>query len=404
MPRAPGTIRDAILGYLTLVDEASASEIFNAVRGRLGTIPYSSVRSYLNLNVPKIFERRGRGRFRLKQKRKAAKAGSVEFFTFKSGKAQLIPANCFDWLERRAACSVHAVITDPPYGLVEYTDKEQEKLRKGRGGIWRIPPAFDGHRRAPLPRFTVLTDEDRKELYAFFKRLGASLAKVTVPGANIVVASNPLLAHIVATAMAESGLELRGYVTRLTMTMRGGDRPKNAHHEFDGVSVMPRSMFEPWVILRRPLEGRVQDNLRKWKTGGFRRPNNAQPFGDVINSSPTPRAERKVAPHPSLKPQEFLRTLIRAALPLGEGVILDPFAGSGSTLAAAEAVGYESIGLERDPRYYRMATKALPLLAKVKVNDAPLASAASGVRSAAAKRPNSIPHPKGRRSNRKANG
>ena len=262
----------------------------------------------------------------------------------------------------------HAVVTDPPYGLVEYTEKEQIKLRNRRGGVWRIPPSFDGHKRAPVPRFTVLDDGDREQLYAFFMRLSVSLMRVVVPGANIVVASNPLLAHIVASSMAEGGLEMRGYVARLTMTMRGGDRPKNAHQEFDGVSVMPRSMWEPWVVLRKPLDGRVQDNLRKWKTGGFRRPSEEQPFGDVIWSNPTPRAERQIAPHPSLKPQEFLRRLVRAVLPLGEGVILDPFAGSGSTLAAANAVGYESIGLEKDATYYQMAVRAIPALARVQAD------------------------------------
>ena len=54
---------------------------------------------------------------------------------------------------------------------------------------------------------------------------------------------------------------------------------------------------------------------------------------------------------------------MRGALPLGDGVILDPFAGAGSTLAAAEAVGYESIGVERDRRYFEMASKAIPKLA-----------------------------------------
>jgi site-specific DNA-methyltransferase (adenine-specific) len=106
----------------------------------------------------------------------------------------------------------------------------------------------------------------------------------------------------------------------------------------------------------------VQDNLRKWKTGGFRRPSAERPFGDVIPSSPTHKFERKLAPHPSLKPQAFLRTLIRGVLPLGEGVVLDPFAGSGSTLAAAEAVGYQSIGIEKDSRYFNLATTAIPKL------------------------------------------
>ena len=125
---------------------------------------------------------------------------------------------------------------------------------------------------------------------------------------------------------------------------------------------MPRSMWEPWVVYRKPIEGRVQDNLRAWKTGGFRRPNPDKPFGDVIASAPTRKAERDLAPHPSLKPQAFLRTLVRAALPLGEGVVLDPFAGAGSTLAAAEAVGYRSLGIEKDRLYFEMAKEAIPKL------------------------------------------
>jgi len=178
-------------------------------------------------------------------------------------KAELYHADCFAWLTQRADASIHAVVTDPPYGLIEYSALEQKKLRSGKGGVWRIPPSFDGNVRAPLPRFTVLNVRDRDNLYKFFLRLAVQFTRVVVPGANVVIASNPLLSHIVTSAMVEGGLECRGVIARLTMTMRGGDRPKNAHTEFDDVSVMPRSMWEPWVVLRRPLDGRVQDNLRK---------------------------------------------------------------------------------------------------------------------------------------------
>jgi site-specific DNA-methyltransferase (adenine-specific) len=184
-----------------------------------------------------------------------------------------------------------------------------------------------------------------------------------VPGANVVVASNPLLSYLVSAAVARAGLERRGEIVRLVTTLRGGDRPKSARAEFPSVSVMPRAMWEPWLVFRKPLEGRERDKLRKWKTGGFRRPAMDRPFGDVIAPSPTSRAERALAPHPSLKPQAFLRQLVRAVLPLGEGTVLDPFAGSGSTLAAAVAVGYEAVGIEKDRRYYLMARTAMPELA-----------------------------------------
>jgi site-specific DNA-methyltransferase (adenine-specific) len=132
---------------------------------------------------------------------------------------------------------------------------------------------------------------------------------------------------------------------------------------------MPRSMWEPWLVYRRALEGRAQDNLRKWKTGGFRRPSDDRPFGDVIKSGPTRTSERTLAPHPSLKPQAFMRQIVRAVLPLGEGVVLDPFAGAGSTLAAAEAVGYASVGVEKDGDYFRMACEAMPRLAALSVSE-----------------------------------
>jgi site-specific DNA-methyltransferase (adenine-specific) len=128
-------------------------------------------------------------------------------------------------------------------------------------------------------------------------------------------------------------------------------------------------MFEPWVVFRRPVEGRVQDNLRRHKTGGFRRLSSERPFGDVIPSRPTPKKEREIASHPSLKPQAFLRRVVRAALPLGEGTVLDPFAGSGSTLAAANAVGYASVGIESDPKYVKVATKAIAKLGALREVD-----------------------------------
>lgn len=288
---------------------------------------------------------------------------------FRFGQATLVHADCFDWLSARADRSIHAVVTDPPYGLQEYTPKEQRKLRNGHGGVWRLPPSFDGHTRSPLPRFTTLNREQRSCLREFFLTWTRLLLPKLVPGANVMVASNPLLSHLVAGAMADAGLERRGDIVRLVMTMRGGDRPKGAHEEFAGVSVLPRSMWEPWVLFRKPIEGRVQDNLRKWGTGGFRRRSDQSPFGDVIKSAPTRRAEKQLAPHPNLKPQALLRQLVRSVLPLGEGVVVDPFAGSGATLAAADAVGYASIGIEKDVHYFKMATNAIPALANLTVRE-----------------------------------
>jgi len=283
--------------------------------------------------------------------------------TLASAPFQIHCVDAFQWLAEAPPCSIHAVVTDPPYGLVEYTAKELEKRKNGNGGVWRIPPSFDGCRRSPLPRFTVLTDTDKGELRAFFDRLSGLLMKVLAPGGHVFIATNPLVSYLVYEPFIANGFEKRGEIIRAVQTLRGGDRPKNAHRKYRDVSVMPRSCWEPWGLFRKPCEGRVQDNLRKWKTGGLRRVSREEPFKDLIYSLPARGFEREIAPHPSLKPQHFLRQIVRASLPLGQGVILDPFMGSGSTVAAAIACGLACIGLEVNPEFFALAEKAIPRLA-----------------------------------------
>ncbi|MBQ7721505.1 MAG: site-specific DNA-methyltransferase [Kiritimatiellae bacterium] len=376
--KEPGVVRDAIINVLSEADEPlSATEVSSRVADLIGETPESSVRSYLLLNTPGKFRRSGRGLYELPQEdstlevheEAVAYYDEASFPDFSCGKSRMFNADCFDWLDSQPANSFHAIVTDPPYGLREYTPEELGKLRSGHGGVWRLPPSFDGSRRSPLPRFTVLDGRQRDNLYSFFRKWGQAVLPRLVPGANVIMASNPLLSYVVSSALASAGLERRGEIVRLTMTMRGGDRPKNAEQEFDGVSVMPRSMWEPWLVFRKPLEGRVQDNLRKWGTGGFRRIGPDKPFGDVIKSSPTGKNERGLAPHPSLKPQAFLRQIVRASLPLGRGCVLDTFAGSGSTLAAAEAVGYDSVGVERDRTYFELACGSIPKLSRFRVGE-----------------------------------
>lgn len=276
--------------------------------------------------------------------------------------------DCRDWLRACPANSFHAVITDPPYGMLEYSEKELKKMKAGRGGVWRIPPKIGGSKRHPLPRFTVLSKDDLRDLRDFFQTWGSLTNKVLVPGAHVLIASNPLLLNTVSSALCEEGFEFRGIVVRLVRTLKGGFRPKLAEADFKDVSSMPRSCWEPWAVLRKPFTGRLSENLKKWGTGGLRRDPDGNPFPDVIPSTRTPTEERRIAPHPSLKPQSFMRRLVWASLPLGKGRILDPFCGAGSILAAAEALGYDSVGVEVRHEYAKMATGAVPRLAALETD------------------------------------
>jgi site-specific DNA-methyltransferase (adenine-specific) len=294
---------------------------------------------------------------------------TLEFDAANVGGSWIVHADCLEWLRQVPEDTVHAIVTDPPYGVKEYDRDQLEKRSAGRGGIWRIPPSFDGHTRAPLPRFTALDVEDRERVRQFFVDWAKAVERALRPGGHVFIATNAFIAQLLYSALVQGGLEFRGQVIRLVRTLRGGDRPKNFEEEFPGVSSLPKGCYEPWGLFRKPLPARmtVGECLRKWQTGGLRRISDERPFEDVIPSERTPRRERAIADHPSLKPQSFMRRLVHTVLPLGDGIVVDPFMGSGSTIAACEAVGVCGLGVERVREFFELAKLAIPRLAAVVV-------------------------------------
>lgn len=278
--------------------------------------------------------------------------------------------NCFDWLKSCKANSIHGVCTDPPYGIIEFSKNELKKLRnENKGGVWRIPPTIGGYKRNPLPRFTILSKSQKEDLYQFIQDFGETLYPALVPGGHVCIAGHPMLQYLVQSGMIDAGYEIRPAILRMYTSFRGGDRPKNAENEFPEVCVTPRSAYEPWMLFRKPISERtVALNLKKWKTGGLRRLHADIPIPEAIPSGRTPKIEAEISSHPCLKPQTFLRIIVRSLLPLGEGIILDPFLGSGSTIAAAQAIGYKSIGIEIDKEYFKKAEKSIPELSKLYPN------------------------------------
>src|SRR5689334_172807 len=123
---SPGSVRDAILQVMSLTSRPlSVKEIEERVNRVNGPTPASSIRSYLRLRTPDLFVRESRGCYSVQRRGNSGvqKALPVEIqwrqpAAFKG--ARLIHADCFDWIDQQAECSIHAVVTDPPYGLHEY--------------------------------------------------------------------------------------------------------------------------------------------------------------------------------------------------------------------------------------------------------------------------------------------
>lgn len=154
--RRPGEIRDAIFSVLSArPNGASVKIIEQQVRELIGAAAGSSVRSYLRLNTPSVFVRTARAHYALKSTQDHASWREDPALyradrNYVFGRATVVHADCIEWLRQQHEKSIHAVVTDPPYGLFEYSAEQQRKLRAGKGGVWRIPPSYDGTPRSPF--------------------------------------------------------------------------------------------------------------------------------------------------------------------------------------------------------------------------------------------------------------
>lgn len=63
--------------------------------------------------------------------------------------------------------------------------------------------------------------------------------------------------------------------------------------------------------------------------------------------------------HPTVKPLKLMEYLIKLIMPPKDGLILDPFAGSGTTLVAAKKLGFNAVGIERESEYCQIIAKRI---------------------------------------------
>ena len=140
------------------------------------------------------------------------------------------------------------------------------------------------------------------------------------------------------------------------------------------------------MVFQRPVVGTIAKNIAAYGVGGLRiedcRVQNGNWPANVATDGETLLGERSRLfycaksskedrntdwqggrieienRHPTVKPNDLMRWLCRLVTPLG-GLVLDPFAGSGSTGKAARMEGFQFVGIEADPASCEVARRRI---------------------------------------------
>lgn len=131
----------------------------------------------------------------------------------------------------------------------------------------------------------------------------------------------------------------------------------NAPHGYRASAYQTDPPEPPAPSGRWPANVLLDEHAAAWvdEQSGVLKPGGASRFFYVAKAPKTERPNVDGVQHPTVKPLAIMRWLIRLVTPPG-GTVLDPFAGSGTTIEAAMMEGFHPIGIEREPDYLPLIT------------------------------------------------
>lgn len=278
----------------------------------------------------------------------------------------MLPEDCRDALPELAENSVALVLTDPPY----FTDRmgAEWDLRALRS---RVKNGVVGG----LPVGMKFDPKQGRDLYEFLRPIAEEWRRVLKPGGFALCFSHPRLAHRTTSAIEDAGFEIRDllawkhegqakaftqehFVRRRDLS----DREKARIIRSLGGRKTPqlKPQMEMIVLAQAPRAGTFVDNWMEYRAGliDVSRPllDPGRFPGTLI---PCPKPKERFG-HMTAKPVALLRHLIRIfSAPGTNSVVLDPFAGSGSTGVAARLEKRGFLGFEIDAAMAKTATERL---------------------------------------------
>lgn len=275
--------------------------------------------------------------------------------------------DCRDLLRSVPSESVHLILSDIPYGIgADDWDVLHDNTNSAYLGASpaqaRAGSVFK-KRGKPINGWSEADRQIPKQYYDWCMEWAGEWSRVLVPGGSALVFAGRRLGHRCVAAMEDSGFSFKDSLAwlrpraphraqRVSVVFdRRGDTDSASTWEGWRVGNL-RPTFEPILWFTKPYKigTTVADNVLKHEVGAYNQEAFVRYVGQPDNVLEIGYQRGEGGLHPTQKPVNLMRCLIELTTVAGQRV-LDPFAGSGSTLVAANELGRKFIGFERDPQY-----------------------------------------------------
>jgi site-specific DNA-methyltransferase (adenine-specific) len=286
-----------------------------------------------------------------------------------------VRGDCGEALAELAESSVHMVLSDIPYGIGaedwDVLHANANSAYRGASPAQTRAGAVFQRRGKPINGWSQADREIPRQYEEWCRSWAPQWLRVLKPGGSAIVFAGRRLSHRCVVAMEDVGFSYKDSLAWI--------RPR-APHRAQRASVVferrgdelnaerwrgwrvgnLRPLYEPVLWFTRPyrIGGTVAENLVTHAVGGYNQDAFEEQTGHTDNVLQIGFDPGEAGLHPTQKPVRLMEALIALASSPGQ-VVLDPFAGSGSTLVAALRTGRRFVGVERDAGYFETTCSRL---------------------------------------------
>lgn len=293
----------------------------------------------------------------------------------------ILLGDCREKLQLLEENTITACITDPPYNYefighkwdAEEIERRTQRVQNGNSKtlVKNIPYGSGLAGGVRNDRWYERVRENILEYEQWCFEWGKEVFRVLKPGGTIAVFNSTRTMAHVQVALEKSGFYARDCIvyrrhSGIPKGLNLGAKLKQKNHpdykRWQGWHSCLRNEWEAIVILQKPLEENYLNTFIKYESGLFFTQNPDGSFQSNIIEDVSRNKEDDFNIHCTVKPLALMEKLVSMFVPPStDHIVLDPFAGSGTTLVAAKKLGRGYIGIEIVPDYINIIERRLLL-------------------------------------------